>query len=79
MTSGLLVVVNGAAGSAEDEPVEAALAVLRSGTDVEVAATASGGATTAPSAKATANGTGRMSQVTNPTPSAVTTTNRTER
>ena len=41
MSSGLLVVVNGAAGSAEDEPVEAALAVLRSGTDVEVAATSS--------------------------------------
>ena len=46
---------------------------------MDVAATASGGATTAPSAKASANGTGRMSQVTNPTPSAVTTTNRTER
>ena len=41
MTPGLLVVVNGAAGSAEDEPVEAALAVLRSGADVEVAATSS--------------------------------------
>jgi len=38
---GLLVVVNGAAGSAQDEPVEAALAVLRGGADVEVAATAS--------------------------------------
>ncbi len=40
-TAPLLVVVNGAAGSAEDEPVEAALAVLRRGTDVEVAATSS--------------------------------------
>ncbi len=41
MTAPLLVVVNGAAGSAEDEPVEAALTVLRSATDVEVAATSS--------------------------------------
>jgi len=41
MTAPLLVVVNGAAGSAEDGPVEAALAVLRAGTDVEVAATSS--------------------------------------
>ena len=41
MTAPLLVVVNGAAGSADDGPVEAALSVLRSGTDVEVAATAS--------------------------------------
>ena len=41
MNPGLLVVVNGAAGSAQDEPVEAALAVLRAGADVEVAATAS--------------------------------------
>jgi diacylglycerol kinase family enzyme len=40
-TAPLLVVVNGAAGSAADEPVEAALAVLRAGADVEVAATAS--------------------------------------
>ena len=40
-TTPLLVVVNGAAGSAEDEPVEAALSVLRSGADVEVAATSS--------------------------------------
>ena len=37
----LLVVVNGAAGSAQDEPVEAALSVLRGGTDVEGVATAS--------------------------------------
>jgi hypothetical protein len=37
----LLVVVNGAAGSAEDEPVDAALTALRAGADVEVAATAS--------------------------------------
>jgi diacylglycerol kinase family enzyme len=41
MNPGLLVVVNGAAGSADDEPVEAALAVLRGGADVEVAATSS--------------------------------------
>ena len=41
MNLGLLVVINGAAGSVEDEPVEAALAVLRAGADVEVAATAS--------------------------------------
>ena len=41
MKPGLLVVVNGAAGSAQDEPVEAALEVLRVGADVEVAATAS--------------------------------------
>jgi diacylglycerol kinase family enzyme len=41
MTAPLLVVVNGAAGSAEDEPVEAALSVLRGGADVEVAATGS--------------------------------------
>jgi diacylglycerol kinase family enzyme len=41
VTPGLLVVVNGAAGSAQDEPVEAALSVLRAGTDVEVAATSS--------------------------------------
>jgi diacylglycerol kinase family enzyme len=41
MTAPLLVVVNGAAGSAEDGPVEAALSVLRAGTDVEVAATSS--------------------------------------
>jgi diacylglycerol kinase family enzyme len=37
----LLVVVNGAAGSAQDEPVDAALSVLRAGAEVEVAATAS--------------------------------------
>jgi diacylglycerol kinase family enzyme len=37
----LLVVVNGAAGSADDGPVQAALAVLRSDADVEVASTAS--------------------------------------
>jgi diacylglycerol kinase family enzyme len=41
MTAPLLVVVNGAAGSADDGPVEAALSVLRGGTDVEVAATSS--------------------------------------
>jgi YegS/Rv2252/BmrU family lipid kinase len=41
VTTRLLVVVNGAAGSAEDEPVESALAVLRSGGDVDVAATES--------------------------------------
>jgi diacylglycerol kinase family enzyme len=41
VTQGLLVVVNGAAGSAEDEPVDAALTALRAGADVEVAATAS--------------------------------------
>ena len=41
MKPGLLVVVNGAAGSVQDEPVEAALAVLRAGADVVVAATAS--------------------------------------
>jgi diacylglycerol kinase family enzyme len=41
MTAPLLVVVNGAAGSAQDEPVEAALSVLRGAADVEVAATAS--------------------------------------
>jgi diacylglycerol kinase family enzyme len=41
MTAPLLVVVNGAAGSADDEPVDAALGVLRAGTDVEVAATSS--------------------------------------
>lgn len=41
MTERLLVVVNAAAGSVEDGPVEAALDVLRSGADVEVAATAS--------------------------------------
>jgi diacylglycerol kinase family enzyme len=41
LTAPLLVVVKGAAGSADDGPVEAALSVLRSGTDVEVAATAS--------------------------------------
>ena len=46
---------------------------------IEVAATASGGATTAPSANATANGMGRISQATSPTPGAVTTTNRTDR
>ncbi len=40
-TAPLLVVVNGAAGSAADEPVDAALAVLRAGAEVEVAATAS--------------------------------------
>ncbi len=40
-TATLLVVVNGAAGSAADEPVDAALAVLRAGAEVEVAATAS--------------------------------------
>lgn len=41
MTPPLLVVVNGAAGSADDEPVRAALSALRSGTDVQVAATSS--------------------------------------
>ena len=41
MKPGLLVVINGAAGSAQDDPVEAALSVLRAGADVEVAATAS--------------------------------------
>ncbi len=41
MTPRLLVVVNAAAGSADDEPVEAALAVLRSGAEVTVAATRS--------------------------------------
>ena len=40
---------------------------------IEVAATASGGATTAPSANATGKGTGRISQVIRPMPSAVTT------
>jgi diacylglycerol kinase family enzyme len=37
----LLVVVNGAAGSADDGPVQAALTVLRSGADIDVASTAS--------------------------------------
>jgi hypothetical protein len=46
---------------------------------MEVAATASGGATTAPKAKATAKSTGRISQVIRPMPSAVTTTNPTDR
>lgn len=41
MKPALVVVVNGAAGSAQDEPVEAALAVLRAGADVEVVATES--------------------------------------
>ena len=41
MTPRLLVVVNAAAGSADDEPVAAALGVLRSGADVAVAGTAS--------------------------------------
>lgn len=41
MKPALLVVINGAAGSAQDDPVEAALSVLRAGADVEVAATAS--------------------------------------
>ena len=44
-----------------------------------VAATASGGATTAPKAKANANGTGRMSQVIRPMPTAVTITSRIDR
>src|SRR6478752_2567152 len=46
---------------------------------IVVAATASGGATTAPSANAAANGTGSSSQVTRPTPRAVNTTRPTER
>ena len=46
---------------------------------IVVAATASGGATTAPSVNATAKLTGRISQVIRPTPSAVTTTSSTER
>ena len=41
MIPGLLVIINGAAGSAEDDPVAAAVAVLRAGADVEVAPTAS--------------------------------------
>ena len=44
-----------------------------------VAATASGGATTAPSANAAANGTGSSNHVTRPTPSAVKITSPTER
>ena len=44
-----------------------------------VAATASGGATTAPKANASANGTGRISQVITPMPRAVTITSRIER
>ena len=44
-----------------------------------VAATASGGATTAPSANAAANGTGSSHHVTRPTPSAVKITSPTER
>ena len=44
-----------------------------------VAATASGGATTAPKAKASANGTGRINQVINPMASAVTSTSDTDR
>ena len=43
-----------------------------------VAATASGGATTAPRAKATANGTGSSHQVTSPTPAAVKSTRPTD-
>ena len=46
---------------------------------IDVAATASGGATTAPRANATANGTGSSSQVISPIPSAVITTSSTER
>ena len=46
---------------------------------IDVAATASGGATTAPRANATANGTCKISQVTSPTPSAVMITRSTER
>lgn len=46
---------------------------------IEVAATASGGATTAPSANATANGTSRTSTANSATPSAVTTTSNTDR
>ena len=45
---------------------------------IDVAATASGGATTAPSANATAKSTGSSHQVIRPTPSAVTTTNITD-
>ena len=37
---GLLVVINRAAGTADDESVEAALGVLRRGADVSVVATA---------------------------------------
>ena len=44
-----------------------------------VAATASGGATTAPSANATANGTSRSHHVTSPTPAAVKSTSPTDR
>ncbi len=46
---------------------------------MEVAATASGGATTAPSANAAGKPMGRIHQVISPTPSAVTTTRSTER
>ena len=46
---------------------------------IVVAATASGGATTAPRVNATAKLTGRISQVIRPMPSAVTTTSSTER
>jgi hypothetical protein len=45
---------------------------------IEVAATASGGATTAPRANATAKSTGRIHQVIRPTPRAVTTTSSTD-
>ena len=46
---------------------------------IVVAATASGGATTAPKANARAKGTGRISQVIRPIASAVTITSRTDR
>ena len=46
---------------------------------IVVAATASGGATTAPKANASANGTGRMSQVIRPIPRAVTMMSSTDR
>ena len=46
---------------------------------IDVAATASGGATTAPRARATGKVTGRSHQVTTPTPSAVISTSSTDR